>query len=84
MILFVIFLALVLVHLLALLVLAFFIIQPVSSCPACFAEITVPVRRPLIRLLGRHYEWRWCPACGWEALVSKQSASDLRATTHVI
>ena len=84
MILFAIFLALVLVHLLALLMLAFFIIQPISSCPACFAETTVPVRRPLIGLLGGHYEWRWCPSCGWEALVSKQPAGDLRATSPVI
>jgi len=42
------------------------IIRPVRSCPACFRK-TVEVRRPLVRLLaGRWFEWRWCPACGWQ------------------
>ena len=69
------FFCLVLLRLLAVIVLGFFIIRPVSSCPACFADTTLPVRRPLVWLLGRHYEWRWCPACGWQALTSNRPLS---------
>ena len=66
------FAGLVLIRIFAVLVLAFFVIRPVRSCPACFAVSTIKVRRPLVRLLGARFEWRWCPDCGWEALASSQ------------
>ncbi|HUH13963.1 MAG TPA: hypothetical protein VMK65_12690 [Longimicrobiales bacterium] len=42
------------------------LIRPARSCPACF-RATLPIRTPLLRHF-RRYEWRWCPACRWQAL----------------
>jgi hypothetical protein len=63
------FAGLVLIRLVAILVIAFFVIRPIEACPACFATETFPIKRKLLWLLGRRYEWRWCPHCGWQALV---------------
>lgn len=48
------------------------IIRPVRSCPACFQD-TIPIRKPLLERFTRGLEWRWCPACGWEALARRAS-----------
>ena len=61
----VVLLALVVVRVLIVAVLGLLIIRPVRECPACF-EPTVPIRLPLLLRLARRFEWRWCPACGWE------------------
>jgi hypothetical protein len=66
-----IFAALVLIRYAAILFLAGLIIRPVQTCPACRANLTMPVRRPWLRPVGRLYEWRWCPACGWQALARR-------------
>ena len=50
---------------LAVVVVAFAVIRPVLSCPACFLP-TVPVRVPWRLLLPASFEWRGCPACGWQ------------------
>jgi hypothetical protein len=67
------FLALIAIRYAAVLFLAALIIRPVELCPACRANITMPIRQPWLRLLARHYEWRWCPACGWQALARRVS-----------
>ena len=66
-----IFAALVLVRYAAVLFLAALIIRPVRQCPACGGGLTVPLQQRWLRALARHYEWRWCPACGWEALARR-------------
>lgn len=65
-----VFFGLVLLRVLFVAVGAMAIIRPVRACPACF-EDTIPVRKPLLERLGRSFEWRWCPACGWEAVARK-------------
>jgi hypothetical protein len=72
------FVGLVLIRVLAVVAIAFFVIRPVSCCPACFANETFPIRRPLMWLLGGRYEWRWCPHCGWQALVSANANQRLQ------
>ncbi|MGH7475816.1 MAG: hypothetical protein ACRELD_05980 [Longimicrobiales bacterium] len=56
--------ALVLLRLGLVAVAALLLIHPVRECPACFAG-TIPILRPWLRRSSR-YEWRWCPACGWQ------------------
>ena len=73
MVLILVFVALVLLRFLAVVGLAALVIRPVNDCPACFASSTVTVRRGFLRLLGRAYEWRWCPSCGWEALARRET-----------
>jgi hypothetical protein len=46
--------------------LALLVIHPVRACPACLREPTFRVRKGWLALLGRRFEWRWCPGCGWE------------------
>jgi hypothetical protein len=65
------FLGLVAIRYAAVLFLAALIIRPVQECPACRVNPTMPIRRPWLRLIARHYEWRWCPACGWQALARR-------------
>ena len=67
------FVGLVLIRLLAVVAIAFFVIRPVDACPACFSAETFPIKRKLVRLLGSRYQWRWCPQCGWQALVSSSA-----------
>jgi hypothetical protein len=64
---------LVLIRLVAVVTIAFFVIRPIDACPACFASETFPIKRRLLRVLGSRYEWRWCPHCGWQALVSSSA-----------
>jgi hypothetical protein len=65
------FIGLIAIRYAAVLFLAALIIRPVQACPACRTSFTMPVRQPWLRLLARHYEWRWCPACGWQALARR-------------
>lgn len=65
------FAALVLLRYGAVLLLAMLIVRPVSACPACFGHGTVPVRSRWLRPFSRHYEVRWCPRCGWQAVVRR-------------
>jgi hypothetical protein len=67
------FAALVVIRYLALLVLVGLIIRPVRACPACFSG-TIPVQNRWLRALTDRYEWRWCPACGWQAIARRLSA----------
>jgi len=67
------FAGLVLIRLFAIAVIALFVIRPIDRCPACFASETFPIKRKLLGLLGGHFEWRWCPSCGWQALVSSSA-----------
>ncbi|MBI4541160.1 MAG: hypothetical protein HY704_16790 [Gemmatimonadetes bacterium] len=62
---FYVFLALVLVRAVVILVALAFLVQPVSSCPACFAP-TLPIVKRWLRILAPRFEWRWCPRCGWQ------------------
>ena len=71
MVLVLVFAGLIVLRMLAIAALAALIIKPVQACPACFASSTFPVRYGFLRWLGRAYEWRWCPACGWEALARR-------------
>lgn len=71
MVLIVTFAALVLMRYLAVLAIAVLIIRPVRACPACFAA-TLPVRNTWLRPFARRYEWRWCPACGWQAIARRE------------
>lgn len=66
-----IFVALVAVRYAAVLFLAALIVRPVRECPACFAASTIPIQPSWLRPIARHYEWRWCPACGWQALARR-------------
>jgi hypothetical protein len=63
-------LALVGLRVMAVGVLALFIIRPVRGCPACFQD-TAPLRKRWLTLVSRRMEWRWCPACGWEGLARR-------------
>ena len=78
------FVGLVLIRLLAVVAIAFFVIRPIEACPACFAAETFPIKYKLLWLLGGRYEWRWCPKCGWQALVSSTAAAHTREarTSH--
>ena len=60
-----VFVFLILLRLLAVVIVAFAVIRPARSCPACFLP-TVPVRVPWRLLLPGSFEWRWCPDCGWQ------------------
>lgn len=75
MVLVLVFAGLIALRMLAIAALAALIIKPVRACPACFASSTLPVRYGFLRLIGRSYEWRWCPACGWEALARRANIS---------
>ncbi len=46
------------------------LVHPVRDCPACFGD-TVAVRRPWLGILGRWYEWRWCPRCDWQGIARR-------------
>jgi hypothetical protein len=63
------FAGLVLIRLLAVVAITLFVIRPIDACPACFSSETFPIKHRLLRLFGKRYEWRWCPHCGWQALV---------------
>lgn len=65
------FIGLVLLRFAAVLFLAALVVRPVDACPACFAPRTIPVRLRILRPLGSRYQWRWCPACGWQALTAR-------------
>lgn len=58
-------LALVLLRWGVLLVGAALVVRPVSDCPAC-REPTLLLHTPWLRRLAPLFEWRWCPACGWQ------------------
>ena len=60
-----VFVFLIFLRALAVVVVAFAVIRPVLSCPACFLP-TVPVRVPWRLLLPASFEWRWCPDFGWQ------------------
>jgi hypothetical protein len=68
-----IFAALVLIRYAAVLLLASLIVRPVLVCPACLRSATVAVRQVWLRPIARHFEWRWCPSCGWQALARRHT-----------
>jgi hypothetical protein len=72
-----IFFGLVAIRYAAVLFLAALIIRPVRSCPACLVAHTIPIRQPWLRPIARQYEWRWCPACGWQALARRVAPGHL-------
>lgn len=77
MVLVLVFLGLVLLRVLAVGIGAALIIRPVRSCPACF-QATLPIRKKWLRP-ARAYEWRWCPACGWQGVGRRVPAGPLAA-----
>ena len=68
-----VFLGLVLLRVVLVAVGAMAIIRPVRACPACFQD-TVPIRKPFLARFAPAYEWRWCPACDWQALARRGRA----------